>query len=393
MRRGLAGMVSMIAILGMAPAAIGCQMATETLLDQLGRDQPLVVARTTQIEWQGPQGWVSLPYETAVDGSWWIPTTVAKRAENADSLAEPLELRVTLDIEASLLPLPPSLPQWAYSKSFSFETRVFGAQLNWPPRFLAALLDNGRNRPLVVPLDGDCSTPRCHDHLVDAAIRVLPVLRAPELDHRRIADWAVDVALDDEMWATGLSMLSASFFSDPDAPKEPDEPLPVFPLMHFVSPSGIDQLVRAALKEPGLSSRLVASLQLPFETYPRELVTAVVERTAKQLSRDENSWDVTTALSFLQESAGRFTDPVRSLLNLFFYLDRDDLRLLTLQRHTWAELVRSGRLGPVDVPVDWWRPDSVAETGSFHEEARRLAKVDQSADFDDDDNDEELEDP
>ncbi len=393
MRRGLAGMVSMIAILGMAPAAIGCQMATETLLDQLGRDQPLVVARTTQIEWQRPQGWVSLPYETAVDGSWWIPTTVAKRAENSDSLAEPLELRVTLDIETSLLPLPPSLPQWAYSKSFSFETRVFGAQLNWPPRFLAALLDNGRNRPLVVPLDGDCSTPRCHDHLVDAAIRVLPVLRAPELDHRRIADWAVDVALDDEMWATGLSMLSASFFSDPDAPKEPDEPLPVFPLMHFVSPSGIDRLVRAALEEHRLSSRLVGSFQLPFESYPRDLVIAVVERTAEQLSRGESSLEVTLALRLLLESTELVSESAGSLVDLNFHSRPGDLRLLTLQRHTLAELVRSGQYGQVNLPVGWWRPDSVDEAEVFLEEARRLEEEGLSEDVDVDESEEQLEEP
>jgi hypothetical protein len=321
-------------------------------------------------------GWASLPYETAEDGTWWIPASVVKRQEDSTHwLEEPVELRITLEVEQWLLPRGISLPQTAPSGTLTFTAHADSAELEWQSRFLASVhIDPTRFS--VEALAQDCNTPRCNDREIEAARTAIPLLTARDVDPYRFADWAMELALDSDLWYPGFDILRYSKVPDLHASKTNAAKPELVPLLRLLSVAQIDQLVLAALREDGLSWRFVETARVLYRANPPELVASGVERVGTELSRGKTTVEVLEMIEILVEIThpsvhAMRTSPdrawvdrpedeaIRLLSPCSDIFSDDESSKLVLWRHAWAGLVSSGRLGQAEVAVEWWRPDIV----------------------------------
>ncbi len=237
---------------------------------------------------------------------------------------------------------------------------------------------NEEGRVFLYPLDELCDSASCRERFGAFARRAARLLESPEVSLRAVADWSLSLAADDDLWPDGLETLATQEKVTRLAPTGIDGEQKVYveKLFHLLTEKEIAHLVELALEAGPRSERFVATINLPFESIPAELLAAArheVETILESGGDLAHAQELIDRLIFMhadsyedayeeanQPDGGPVARTARTLWLRIDELQVDEGENLPLIRHAWASLIQEGWIpdGPYDVA--WWQPDLAA---------------------------------
>ncbi len=233
-------------------------------------------------------------------------------------------------------------------------------------------------RVFLYPLDQWCDSASCRERFGAFVRRAAKLLESPEVSLRAVADWSLSLAADDDLWSAGLVTLAtqAKVTALPSTGIDGEQKVHVERLFELLTEKEIAHLVELALEAGPHSERFLATINLPFERVPAELLAAARHEveTILQIGGDlAHAQALIERLVFMhadsyqkaleeayQPEDGPVARSARTLWLRINDLQVDEGKNLPLLRHAWASLIQEGWIPDGRYDIAWWQPDLAA---------------------------------